>query len=428
MSRNVFISFLGTSDYTHCRYQMEGNKELSSKFVQEAIVTFACADWSENDRILILVTERAKKRNWQELHEALNARKIAPVIEAVGIPDETSEKTIWEIFGIIYNKLLSEDRLLIDITHGFRASPMLLLALIHYASFLKRTQINRIYYGAFNVMSTQKINYAPVWDLTDLVRLHEWTLAANEYINFGRPERISCLAKESAIPYILNGEEKEAARKITKLAAKLCETAELFTSVRSDSLFSGKLPLEVIDAAKKAEKVDFIVPLRPFISEIINKYKGFDENEVLNFLPSVKYCIEHDLIQQGITFLQEGIVSYVLHRAGLQWRTSDESERSQVLGNRQSASTALNQIAHERGGKTDEWKRSPDDSADIIQKIQNDSFSIGISGIYCAISEYRNDINHGGYICPRSSGKFKKKLEVVYEKVLMNINHKNNQV
>jgi len=422
MSRNVFISFLGTNDYEQCRYVINGDFEMTTKFVQEAVISYRCIDWTDDDRILVFTTDGAKNNNWGELYSALNARELAPVIEAVMIPDEISEKTMWKVFKIIFDKLQKEDKILVDITHGFRSSPMLLLTLINYSSFLKDTSVDKIYYGAYTAMSTLNVDYAPVWDLTDFILLHEWTLGANEYINYGQPERIASLAKRSAIPYIREDHSKVSALKITNFASSICRAANMFSSVRGISISSAELLQTVIYNSEEVGKVDIVEPLKPFMSKTIDKFKGFNPDDVLNFLPAVKYCIDHALIQQGITFLQEGIISYALSRSDLPWCTIYENERKSILKNREMLSGVLNFIAISKRGKKVEWDwtKYP---IDVIQRLQNDSFCMAVANTYTNISEYRNDINHGGYICPKGSNDFMKMLKKGYDLVKNIVGH-----
>lgn len=418
MNRNVFISFLGTSDYEPCRYVLNQGNEHFTKYVQEALVKFSCREWTTDDRIFIFVTSGARGKNWSALQEALSEMKLNPRVEAILIPEEVSEKTIWIVFTILYEKLMPADNLVIDITHGFRSSPMLLLTLANYSSFLKGTSVSKIYYGAFTAMKSLNTDSAPVWDLTDLILLHEWTLGANEYIKFGNPDRISQLALRSAIPLIVEDASKESATKVTRFAGSIRKASEFFSTVRGEALFSAEIIDSVIKTSDAVEKVNFFAPLQPFMAKTKEKYKGFRSNNVLNFLPSVKYCLDHGLIQQGITFLQEGIISYVLFRTGMKWCTRKESEKAVVLLNRRMASSVMNYIETMKGKRVKKWDWPPEYAPDAIDTLGKDSFCISVSNIYCIISEYRNDINHGGYICPRDPGKFIEILDKGYRRVL----------
>ena len=67
MARKVFISFLGTGNYLQTHYELNGEKSAPVRFVQEALISFLCKDWTENDRIFIFCTkgaEGSETKNW----------------------------------------------------------------------------------------------------------------------------------------------------------------------------------------------------------------------------------------------------------------------------------------------------------------------------------------------------------------------------
>lgn len=417
MKRNVFISFLGTSDYEPCRYVINGDYQLDTRFVQEAIISYSCSKWTKNDRVYIFTTDDAREKNWHSLKEALKIHNLAPGVESIWIPDEISEKTMWDVFEIIYNKLIEGDQILFDITHGFRSSPMLLLTLINYSSFLKNTTVTKIYYGAFTAMKTLNVDHTPVWDLTGINLLHEWTIGANEFINFGQPERIAKLAEKSAIPYILDAPSRAEGIKISRYSKSICHAADIFSTVRGLPVSSADLIEKIITDSREAKKAGIVKPLQPFMAKTIAKFSGYKPGNVLNFLPAVKYCIKHNLIQQGITFLQEGIVSYVLYRLELPWSTEKIEENNQIRSNREMVSSTLNYLYKQKRNKSKDWdwKNWPET---YIQKILKDEFCRSIANSFNTIAEYRNDINHAGYICPKEPKQFKKMLENGYANLI----------
>jgi len=63
---NIYLAFLGTSDYLPCTY-FYGQREVPRvRFVQEATVSLFCQDWQPQDRIIILTTRDAHQKNWQD--------------------------------------------------------------------------------------------------------------------------------------------------------------------------------------------------------------------------------------------------------------------------------------------------------------------------------------------------------------------------
>ena len=64
-----FISFLGTTDYAAVFYELNGIKtETKVKFVQQALIQLICTNFDiEKDKVIILLTDKARATNWEKL-------------------------------------------------------------------------------------------------------------------------------------------------------------------------------------------------------------------------------------------------------------------------------------------------------------------------------------------------------------------------
>ncbi|AVI62969.1 TIGR02221 family CRISPR-associated protein [Halomonas sp. GFAJ-1] len=71
-----------------------------------------------------------------------------------------------------------EERLSIDVTHGLRYHPMLALVAAQYFASLRQTQLEAIYYGAFDRM---KEGVAPVLRLDGMLDVLNWVQALNSF-------------------------------------------------------------------------------------------------------------------------------------------------------------------------------------------------------------------------------------------------------
>ena len=119
------------------------------------------------------------------------------------------------------------------------------------------------------------------------------------------------------------------------------------------------------------------------LKKVINKISDFDSNTVLNFIPAVKWCIDHEMVPQGITMLQEGIISFIIDRHGFNY--SDRELR-----------TAISSY-FSKGEKNDfEEANIHIKYKQELETIFSDSLVKEISPIFLAITPTRNDINHGG--------------------------------
>jgi CRISPR-associated Csx2 family protein len=413
MSRKVFISILGASFYGSCRYASGSFTSNETRFVQEATLEYIGAkNWTTQDTALIFLTKKARADNWNKsiterknnktlsnepytgLEQLLEDMKLPFVYKGIDIVDGKDEVEIWKIFSTIYEELEEGDTLYFDLTHSFRYLPMLLLVLGNYAKFLKKIKIVSISYGNYEA---REDNVAPFVDLLPLVVLQEWTSAANEFINFGNVERLKQLTDKNVTPILKETQgEDQTAQNLKKLAKILSELSENIKTNRGKKIIAGIEKFET-------QQQDIIVPLNPLLAKIEEDIKYFNQTDVKNMLAAVKWCIDKNLIQEGFTLLQEGIITLFLKD-----KYEDEKKRNFVSG-------YLNQ--YKRGNF--ESTRFGLLITDIIELEKSLSGNIQIAEwakIFSQISDIRNDINHAGIRQnPMNAADFKTKLESLYK-------------
>ena len=410
MARRVFLSFLGTNNYTKCVYSQGSSRSKAVEFVQSALTEMFCADWTEKDKVLVFITKEAEEKNWNKLLAEWPVG--AGTAKGIPIPSGKNEEEIWRIFQIIYESLEESDELYVDITHSFRSIPLLASSLLQYAKFLKNISVRAIYYGAFETLGNPRDileripnpdeRIAPVFDLTAFSKIQDWSVAANDFIRFGNTSRLSQLTKEDI--YSLLRETKgqhQVASELRKLNQNIDELSLNIRTGRGIKLIEGKASANIIDILNSL-KQDLITPLNPILAalkqsvEAIYKEKGSKENMLL----AVQWCIEKQLIQEGFTILQEGILSFLLddHR--------NKEKREFVSG-------FLN---HFSGGfDRTRFKLSYQDSEDLKEFLKSIPGIKKWSSIFQQITEIRNDINHAGLTAQSHAATvFEGKLKELY--------------
>lgn len=327
----VFISVLGTSKYLECIYTFENElNPCSTRYVQEATVANFCRNWSEKDRILIFTTKQAEKTNWidQAIHNPDDVRKpwlglksrlygleIPSTIQNVEIPEGKSVDEIWIIFEQIYESLHHGDEVIFDITHAFRSIPMLVMIVLNYAAVLKKIKLKGIYYGAFEVLGNpREAEQIPleerkvsVFDLTPFVELQQWSIAIDRFIKSGDADLAAELARAPMTPFS-SSDSEELASKMTNFTMSLatCRGPMLAESAK-----------ELRESIKQFERQNIRPSLKHLLDLLEQKVEQFPDDEILSGLAAAKWCLEHNLIQQGFTILQETAVSYMCQLAGV---------------------------------------------------------------------------------------------------------------
>lgn len=367
MARKVFISVLGAGFYGECKY-FRGEKDMASgkyefesnntRFIQQATLEYLRVkeDWSEKDAAYILVTEKARKVNWdknidcfvtrdgkelrpyQGLEKVIEDMQLPFKTEAIDIKDGINESEIWDIFDRIVSEensiIQDEDELYFDFTHGFRYLPMLVLVLGNYTKFLKKTKKCSMTYGNFEMKD--KDGYAPIIDILPLASLQDWTFAVADYLENGYAEQLDRLSKESLNPILSNKsnptspEAKENAKQVKGLIGSVKNVAQERQTCRGISVIKSE-KVKSLKANIEQSEHNVIKAFTPLIKKIGESLQDFDDQEnVLNTIAAAKWCFDRHQYQSATTFLEEGVVSFFCKRHNI--RYDDVDLRNLVTG------------------------------------------------------------------------------------------------
>lgn len=345
MARKVFISILGTSIYNTCRYKYQEQISSNTVFVQQAIMELlqVCA-WKERDTAIFLLTEQAKKSNWNKSitarvrgGESVPYRGLASVIEdmrlsctidPLNIPNGNDEYEIWEIFQLLFERMRDGDEVYIDLTHSFRYIPMLVLILSNYAKFLKKITLRSITYGNFEARD-RVTNIAPVIDLLPIATLQDWTFAAGQFMNGGDTQAIHQLCRDRTKAIFMQSDvPDEAAIKLSTFSKELKKVIDERVFCRGNEIVSS-VSIRSFKAATERLGKSIIPPLNPLISKISGSLNAIEpENDPKNLFWAAKWCCDNNYFQQAVTILQEGVISSFCSR--MNWDLNDVTSRNSV--------------------------------------------------------------------------------------------------
>lgn len=424
----IFISFLGKNKYNTCKYYYKADKsdalEQEVYFVQQDIARIFCSDWTAKDRFVVFTTDAAAQNNWYNrithfdyktkistyekgkgLQYELQQLGLNFKIKNQEIPDGKNEEEIWQIFSSIVNQIQEGDEIYLDITFSFRFIPLLCAELIDYARTVKNTTIKGIYYGNYEVA---KDGYAPIMSLTNVINLQQWTSAAHAFSAFGVTDELEDLLDK----YTGLKDLSDRLGEFTK-AIYTCRGHELNTKIDIDLL--KKVILKQKDKADNT----FIAQLEPLLDVIEKKVKPFQNKTVLNGLSAVEWCIDHDLIQQGYTFLQETLKSYVIEKVFGRAVINDYRYRS-LANYALSWAKKIEDVENDllNTNKSKRYKQLPP-----IPNKAAELFNIAnpMKQYYRRFTGgkgSRNDISHCGYNkYARSADALKKELKNVYKQI-----------
>ncbi len=402
--RNVFISFLGTTNYLPCNYLIKGHDPVQNiRFVQEACIARWCTQWGADDRIFICVTDESEKNNWhdnghkvqlQGLETRLQLLCLAAPVEKVLIPVGKKEEEIWDIFERVFSLLDEGDNLYLDITHAFRSLPMLAMVILSYAKVMRNITVRAISYGAMEALGNLKKvenmriedRNVPVFDLLPFDRLQDWTTAIDRFSKTGDGKLIQHLAKQDITPILkqTKGQDRDAAA-LRAFGKCLAEFSGVVTTCRGLELSAKGNALRLSLLELGGQKM--IKPLHPLLEKIEPAFSVFQGEEITDGIAAAQWCEEHKLYQQSYTILLETMITFVVNKAlGKDGRNKDD----RTLVNQ---CTAI--IVDDK--PESEWLPPASNDKSITQQMiawlrpQQDL----LQGLR-TLSDIRNDLNHAG--------------------------------
>ncbi|MEA3468996.1 MAG: TIGR02221 family CRISPR-associated protein [Thermodesulfobacteriota bacterium] len=423
--RKVFLSFLGTSDYLPCNYTC-GKKTIfqNIRFVQEATIAYHCSDWMEQDAIIVFTTEESHQKNWLDNGhkdrdgnmiqlEGLQSRienMARPFqINEVRIGIGKDEAEIWKTFATIMKNIDDGDELYFDITHAFRSLPLLAMVIINYAKVTKNITVKAIDYGALEslgqITDVRKMEVeernVPVFNLLPFDQLLDWTTAIDGFLIAGNPAGIQKLTTKKITPVLseTQGKDEEAAS-LREMSRCLGTFAETMAACRGKEIVKSAKNLQA--AVENVRDQELITPLAPLLVKLKENTASFTGNEVNDGLAAAKWCLKHNLIQQGFTLLQETMCSHVLlevtdvdHYAE---KNRNMVNKAMVIQSENKSFTEWDKAAQENRSLVENlcsWFANHKDFKEQLKNIGND----------------RNDINHAGIRDnPMAAKKFSDRL------------------
>lgn len=419
-----FISFLGTNEYTKCFYSLNGSKKNPTFFIQEALLEHLKDEFSKDDKAIIFLTKDAKEKNWLQrnnfknetispkgLKQTLEEKEWEIEISTIDIPDGKDEKGIWKIFDEMVKSVDENDNLYFDITHGFRSLPMLALAVINYLKVLKNCKVKGIFYGAFEALGNSKEakeiplqkRIAPIFELTAFDNLLDWTFAVNQFLKNGSATQLKELSEQTFKPLMkeTKGNHPES-NELKELAYNLETFTKDVATCRGKTIFqSGEKVYQILNSQKmETENRNLAIPLFPLIKKINSKFEVYsNSSEKEKLIGVLDFCLEHNLTQQGLTIMDEGLTTLLCKELKSDWKSlQDRGLVSQLA--------TVSRIEDPY-----DWIPPASENIEFVKNALEliPSEILTLQGM---VKEKRNDINHFGINDqPKLSKSFKDCLE-----------------
>jgi CRISPR-associated Csx2 family protein len=387
-----------------------------------------CRNWQSSDRILIFTTDGATEKNWspdghkdgcEGLESRLQRLNLPAPVSRKRIPEGKSEAEIWEIFSIIENELQSGDNVVFDITHAFRSIPMLAIVVLHYAKAIKNVALKGIYYGALEALGS--LSYVeslpldkrrvPIFDLTSFSNLLDWSLAIDRFLGAGDASlacslaglESSCAAPETSV-------EDQPSSEMAGIATSLARFSKALATCRGPEI--GPAVASLREEVKLCAERTLPPPFIPLLDRVRSQMSVFDGDEIHDGIRAAKWCLDHNLIQQGYTILQEFIITFLTKSIG---------RKTLNLYHRTIAAQSIK--IFKQSLPEDTWKGAASENPAMTKSfLEYLKERPQLAEVYEELSPYRNDLNHAGFReqkkqKPFTSEDFTRELDELIKKV-----------
>lgn len=446
------LSFLGATDYLPCIYDFKDKENKPTKYFQTAIGEYFFKYRLNNikDKLIIFCTDKAlsyfncKKEDriynfeddmWKgkKLQQELDESEILRnkyVVKKV----ECEVNDVWGLFECIFEEINEEDEIIFDLTNSFRTLPLIAMVVLNFAKYVKNIKIKGIYYGAFEAVGNFKqvseipLNkrIIPVYNMSNFNLLIDWIVGTEKYLSSGNAEMLKELVidtKDSENSKIIKHSEKEKLQLWIKKIEEFSEAVGVSNAVEVNKL--GNEIKESFPTAKSVVK-KILPPLDKVMNKIEGNFEKYSPTEtVKNIHETVKWCCEHNMMQQAYTLFRENIVTYVYERLNIEDKFKDsfnkyeyEKKRNcyrnlisyalnngyRVLKIRRSKRSSINLYNNSNYRqkpfdgmdiRKDDYK---DDKKIVFDMLWNSRIDTEIYDIFYLIKNPRNEINHAGYI------------------------------
>lgn len=393
---NIYMSFLGLGakdkktgrcNYTPAHYQLNDVVSGETRFVQVAEIEILRPKTFE--KVVIMATEKSKEAHFSNLKQELGNLGVKRVSVCV-IDEDMSAAGQWRWFEQILDLIDHEAELTVDLTHGYRAMPIVFSNAINFLQRAKRIRLKAVYYGAFEMRDEKSV--APIIDMKDFFVVNEWADAVSRLTEDADARKLALVARS------------KAESPVAELAdAALIESLEVVTdairnvdahgfSIKTDTAV--KLAEDKLIGASGAGKLLLNLVLdkfRPLLKD--SPLSGcYDNSYFRSQMAFVELLLEHRLYMQAFTAMREVIGSIGLVPIEKARTTTSEGRRQ-----RGKAEVFLRMIQFPE----EKWKFEEGNvkQKDRLLPYYNDLQKYGLVEALRAfakdLTDYRNGFDHG---------------------------------
>ena len=193
---NKAFTFIGVGPLYNSTYTYQ-QQACTTRFIAEAVVLFF-----KPQQLILVATETSKNEPIDGDNPQPRVAYLEQLlghhteVKVLTVPEGQSEADLWQIFNRLADSVEEGDRILFDITHGFRSLPLLALTVMAYLRLVKPgVDIQKVIYGAYDAVPRHQAE-KPIFDLTLFSELMDWINAVSVFQASGDLSPVSKLLRQ----------------------------------------------------------------------------------------------------------------------------------------------------------------------------------------------------------------------------------------
>ena len=269
-------------------YEGNGVIELDKNYYIDTLPILI--DVYKDADIIPIFTKDAKKIQIEVLRQLEDKEDFLYIFEKGYEIRENNIDEIFEVFEKIFNK--DYDEFIIDVTHGFRHLPLLLLIEVLIKNFQDNSKISKILFAKEIVKPIKDNNFSGKYEFIDL----------KEYLDLANLAFVlETFKKNYTLPLHIKLSEE-----FKFLEEKLKEFSEDLMVLNIESLFKSAVP-ELINELKKVQKSSIIHQVKDLIKHLEEEFSYEDKYRYETYYNLAYNLKERGYLLNSLALLYESV-------------------------------------------------------------------------------------------------------------------------
>lgn len=329
------LTFLGTGTYGETEYAL-GEQRRVTCYAPVASCTFL-----RPAELVVFATQEA-----EAAHGAALQGEAGLPTHFVRVPKGQNTDELWTIFRQVAEAVAEGEQVAFDVTHGLRSFPLIGLLAAAFLRAARRVDVIAVLYGAYDVRDQSVTpNRTPMFDLSPMLTLLEWAVAAERFNRAGDARDLASLVKaqRKSLAENAGGDpvRLEQVGRLGNLAGTLENISQALRLIRPYQAMRAiaGLPERIEQARPALQQTMAALPFTLVLDDVARSYAplAHPQPDTTGHLKRtlevergmIHWYAEREQWVQAIALAREWLVSWVMYRLGITQLTQ-LSERQKV--------------------------------------------------------------------------------------------------